>query len=78
VARHGPTLTGWLYASSMTGQRCLRVGRGHTPSPAWRLWAPASDSFPPAPKFARGIAVPAARWQPTLREAAAELRYTYA
>ncbi len=61
-----PDADGLLYASSMTGQRCLA------------LWAPASDSFPPAPKFARGIDVTAARWQRTLREAAAEPGYTYA
>lgn len=61
-----PDADGLLYASSMTGQQCLT------------LWAPASDSFPPAPKFARGIDAPAAHWQQPLRAAAAELGYTYA
>lgn len=65
--RHAwPGADGLLYASSMTGQHCIT------------LWAPASDSFPPAPKFARGIDIPATRWQQTLRDAAAQLGYTYA
>jgi hypothetical protein len=60
-----PAADGLLYACAMTGQRCAA------------LWAAASDSFPTAPAFARGIDVPAARWQATLRDAAAELGYTY-
>lgn len=61
-----PDADGLLYASAMTGQRCVA------------LWAPASDSFPAAPAFARGIDVSALRWQATLRDAAAELGYSYA
>ncbi len=60
-----PDADGLLYASSMTGQSCVA------------LWAPARDSFPTAPTFARGIDLPAARWQQVLRDAAAELGYTY-
>jgi hypothetical protein len=61
-----PDADGLMYASAMTGQLCVA------------LWAPASDSFPPAPAFARGIDLPAAHWQRVLRDAAAELGYTYA
>lgn len=60
-----PDADGLLYASAMTGQPCVA------------LWAPAADSFPNAPAFARGIDVPAQRWQQTLRDAAAGLGYTY-
>jgi hypothetical protein len=61
-----PDADGLMYASAMTGQSCVA------------LWAPARDSFPSAPAFARGIDLPAAQWQKTLRDAAAELGYTYA
>jgi hypothetical protein len=61
-----PEADGLMYASAMTGQLCVA------------LCAPASDSLPPAPAFARGIDLPAAVWQQVLRDAAAELGYTYA
>lgn len=61
-----PQADGLLYASAMTGEPCAA------------LWAPAADSFPTAPRFARGIDVPAPHWQQALRAAAAELGYTYA
>jgi hypothetical protein len=61
-----PDADGLVYASAMTGQSCVA------------LWAPARDSFPSAPTFARGIDLPAARWQRVLRDASAELGYTYA
>lgn len=60
-----PMADGILYASAMTGQDCLA------------LWAPAAESFPPAPEFARAIDTPAAHWQHTLRAAAVQLGYTY-
>jgi hypothetical protein len=59
-----PTADGILYSSAMTGQDCLA------------LWAPAADSFPAAPDFARAVDTPAANWQHTLRAAAAQLGYT--
>ena len=61
-----PAADGLLYSSSMTGQPCAA------------LWAPAADSYPGAPTFARAIADPAGGWQDTLRDACAELAYTYA
>jgi hypothetical protein len=60
-----PDTDGLCYASAMTGEDCLA------------LWAPAADSFPAAPAFARPVDTPAANWQHVLRSVAARLGYTY-
>jgi hypothetical protein len=61
-----PDIDGLLYSSSMTGEPCLA------------LWAPATDTFPSAPQFSRGIDVPAPEWQDALRAITARLNYDYA
>lgn len=61
-----PEADGLLYASAMTGQECLA------------LCAPAADTFPPAPQFARDLQARADTWQHTLRNAAVYLGYDFA
>jgi len=61
-----PDADGLRYTSAMTGRMCAA------------LWAPARDSFPPAPTFALLVSHPAPTWQRLLRAAAAELGYSYA
>lgn len=61
-----PDADGLRYTSSLTGRPCAA------------LWAPARDSFPGAPAFALLISHPAPLWQDQLRNAAAELGYTFA
>jgi len=50
----------------MTGRHCVA------------LWAPAQDSFSSAPSWALLLNQPSRVWQGHLRNAAAELAYTYA
>ena len=61
-----PRADGLLYSSAMTGEDCVA------------LWAPAADSYPGAPTFARALGDPAESWQSTLRNACAQLAFSYA
>ena len=60
-----PDADGLLYSSSMTGESCIA------------LWAPAQDTFPPAPAFACLLAHPATTWTDRLRSAAVQLHYQF-
>ncbi len=60
-----PHADGVRYQSSMAGRVCAA------------LWAPALDSFPPAPAFSKLLADPAAAWATVLRNAAAEIHYDF-
>jgi len=41
------------------------------------LWAPAANSFPARPAFARLLSDPAPEWMRTLRDAAATIHYDF-
>ena len=60
-----PLADGLLYQSSMAGRVCAA------------LWAPAGDSFPTWPSFAKLLADPAAAWSSLLRNAAAQIHCDY-
>jgi len=60
-----PDADGLLYQSSMAGRKCVA------------LWAPAADTFPTAPAFAKLLADPAPAWIELLRHAAAEIHYDF-
>lgn len=60
-----PDADGLAYTSSMSGRSCLT------------LWAPAADSFPAAPDFAKLLSDPAAGWQFRVQSAAVEIGYTH-
>lgn len=60
-----PEADGLRYSSSMTGRECLA------------LWAPAIDSFPPAPSFALPMDLSSREWQALIQGACAELGYDY-
>lgn len=60
-----PDIDGLLYTSSMTGRLCVAI------------WAPAADSFPRHPQFARLLADPAQQWVEVLQNVAAEIHYDF-
>ncbi|MET0863191.1 MAG: RES family NAD+ phosphorylase [Nakamurella sp.] len=60
-----PAADGLLYQSSMAGRTCVA------------LWAPALDSFPAAPAFAKLLADPAPAWIALLRNTAAQIHYDF-
>ncbi|MDQ2846904.1 MAG: RES domain-containing protein [Actinomycetota bacterium] len=60
-----PDADGLFYTSSMTGQPCVAI------------WAPAADSFPPRPQFARLLADPAQQWVEALQSVAVEIHYDF-
>jgi len=63
--RSWPEADGLLYVSSMAGRTCVA------------LWAPALDSFPAAPAFAKLLSDPAPGWQARLRSSAVHIGYDY-
>ena len=60
-----PDADGVAYASSMSGRTCLA------------LWAPAADSFPAAPDFAKLLNDRAPGWQLRVQSAAVEIGYAH-
>jgi len=65
IRRTWPTADGLLYQSSMAGRDCVA------------LWAPAANSFPARPAFARLLSDPAPEWIRALRNAAATIHYDF-
>ncbi len=65
IRRTWPAADGLLYQSSMAGRACVA------------LWAPAVDSFPPRPAFAKLLADPADAWIRKLRNTAAHIHYDF-
>ena len=65
IRRTWPAADGLLYQASMAGGECVA------------LWAPAADSFPPRPAFARLLSDPAPEWIRTLRHTAAHIHYDF-
>lgn len=60
-----PDADGLLYQSSMSGRACAA------------LWAPAANSFSPAPAFAKLLADPATMWIDLLRDTAVQIHYDF-
>lgn len=60
-----PDADGLLYASSMTGEEAVT------------LWAPAQETFAPAPAFASLIGSPVAAWRETIQDACRQLGYDW-
>ena len=65
IRRTWPAADGLRYQSSMTGRECVA------------LWAPAADSFPPRPAFAKLLSDPAPAWMQALRNTAVQIRYDF-
>lgn len=66
IRRTWPDVDGLLYSSAMTGEDCLV------------FWAPAADSFPEAPTYARLVGdASTIGWQTLLRSAAVQIGYDF-